>query len=114
MKRHIDVCYLNEKRSVVTVSGLQEDLLREDAPRRHCRIMAALSPSLHPPARGKAPESPGSDHGEAAGMGRGVPAAGGRQDRGRVRSGRLIYGGCAGLDSLLAMHLRQDYRGSPS
>lgn len=32
MKRHIDVCYLNEKRSVVTVSGLQEDLLREDAP----------------------------------------------------------------------------------
>jgi hypothetical protein len=47
-------------------------------------------------------------------MGRGVPAAGGRQDRGRVRSGRLIYGGCAGLDSLLAMHLRQDYRGSPS
>lgn len=32
--------------------------------------------------------------------------SGGRRGRGRVKPGRLIYGGCVGPDSLLAVHLR--------
>ena len=36
----------------------------------------------------------------------GVSTAVGRHGLGRVKPGRLFYGGCVGLDSLLAMHLR--------
>lgn len=90
------------KRSRVTVSGLLGDLMVEDAPLEGLQDNGRAIPSLCRWKAGKAPEPSG---GSRAGWGGCVCSSRALWLR-EGQAWRLIYGGCVGLDSLLAVHLR--------